>query len=230
MALKDDLISRVDQIFSDRWCQRNGNRIPDADSVRMANDAVIINAAVLYADMSDSTVLVDSRANWFAAEVYKSYLHCASRIIRSEGGEIASYDGDRVMGIFIGDAKCTSATRAALKINFARIHILNESLGKHYPDETYRVHHTVGVDRSELFAAKTGIRGSNDLVWVGTAANHAAKLCSLPNTHPTRITKEVYDFLPDSLKYSNEKPMWKKMTWNDNGRTIYRSTYGWRLK
>jgi len=38
-----------------------------------------------------------------AAEIYKTYLHCAAKIIRSEGGSITSYDGDRIMGIFIGD-------------------------------------------------------------------------------------------------------------------------------
>lgn len=45
----------------------------------------------------------------FAAEIYKSYLHCASKIIRCENGVITAFDGDRVMGIFIGDLKNTSA-------------------------------------------------------------------------------------------------------------------------
>ena len=35
---------------------------------------------------------------------------------------------------------------------------------------------SVGIDTSELFVARTGIRRANDLVWVGRAANHAAKL------------------------------------------------------
>ena len=33
----------------------------------------------------------------------------------------------------------------------------------------------LGIDTSKLFVARTGIRKSNDLVWVGRAANYAAK-------------------------------------------------------
>ena len=45
-----------------------------------------------------------------AAEVYKSYMACAVRIIKDEDGSITAYDGDRVMGIFIGNVKNTTAT------------------------------------------------------------------------------------------------------------------------
>jgi class 3 adenylate cyclase len=51
----------------------------------------------------------------FAAEIYKTFLHCAAKIIRSEDGVITAYDGDRIMAVFIGNAKNTSAVRAALK-------------------------------------------------------------------------------------------------------------------
>jgi len=78
---------------------------------------------------------------------------------------------------------------------------------------------------SPLLVAQTGIRGSKDLVWVGRAANHAAKLSSLPTTFASRITKEVFDRLPTAEKVSNAQPMWEKVTWNDMGRTIYRSNY-----
>lgn len=101
-------------------------------------------------------------------------MHCSAKIIRSEGGEITSLDGDRIMAVFIGDTKNTSAGRAALKINYARISIINPALVAQYPKSNYEVKHTVAVDSSELFIARTGIRGSNDLVWVGKAANHAA--------------------------------------------------------
>jgi len=83
---------------------------------------------VLYADLAESTNLVDAHKAWFAAEVYKSYLHCASKIIRDEGGIITAFDGDRVMAVFIGDLKNTSAARSALKINHAVVNIINPAI------------------------------------------------------------------------------------------------------
>lgn len=228
MSLKDDLISKVALIFSEQWSERNGRNVPTSEDLKHSNDAVKLDGVVLYADMSESTSLVDNKKAFFAAEVYKAYLHCAAKVIRSEGGEITSYDGDRIMAVFIGDSKNTSAARAALKINYTRIKIINPTLKKQYPNSDYEVKHTIGVDRSDLFVARTGIRGSNDLVWVGKAANHAAKLGALSNAYPSRITKEVYDSMHRDMKYSSDgRPMWEQVTWNTMNRTIYRSTW-WR--
>lgn len=226
MSLETELETRVSQIFKEKWTERSGQVVPSPDSIKLTNDAVKISGTILYADMSESTKLVDTYKHSFSAGVYKAYLHCAAKIIRSEGGEITAYDGDRIMAVFIGDYKNSKATRAALKINYARIKIINPSILKSYNTE-YQVNHTVGIDTSDLYVANTGIRGAKDLVWVGKAANHAAKLCGLANTHQTRITAEVYNKLPDSLKVTNGKAMWEPMNWKENGRSIYRSSWRW---
>lgn len=227
MSLKNDLNDNVRSIFSEKWTERDGQVVPSSEELKLSNDAVKLDGVVLYADMSESTNLVDTKKSNFAAEIYKTYLHCAAKIIPSEGGEITSYDGDRIMAVFIGGSKNTSAARTALKINFARIYIINPAIKKQYPKSTYEVKHTIGIDSSNLFITRTGIRGSNDLVWVGKAANHAAKLCSLSNDYPSRITEAVYDSLHADLKFSNGKAIWEKMTWKDMNRTIYRSNW-WR--
>ena len=229
MSLADDLKDAVDNILVSQWIERKGQVVPTAENVQLGNHSVIIDGVVLYADMSESTKLVDSKKATFAAEIYKSYLHCAAKIIRSEGGSIVSYDGDRIMAVFMGEYKNSQATRTAMKINFARIEIINPKIASLYPSSGYEVKHTIGVDASSLFVSRTGIRGSNDLVWVGKAANHAAKLCSLPNDYPSRITGKVFKKLPDNLKISNGTPMWEKVNWNTYSRTIYRSTWWWRV-
>ena len=229
MSLKEDLDAKVKEIFSEQWKERDGQVVPSSEDLKLSNDAVKLDAVVLYADMSESTKLVDSRKAFFAAEIYKAYLYCAAKIIRSDGGEITAYDGDRIMAVFIGNSKNTSAAKAALKINYARIKIINPAIKKQYENEKYEVKHTIGIDSSKLFIARTGIRGSNDLVWVGRAANHAAKLCELTNSYPTRITEDVYDCLNESAKYSNGESMWEKVTWNAMKRIIYRSTWWWSV-
>ena len=126
-------------------------------------------------------------------------LACADRIVRSEGGEITSYDGDRIMAVFIGDAKESVAARTALKINFAVQEIISPAIRNQYPNTHYSLKHVVGIDTSNLFIARTGIRGADDLVWVGRAANCAAKL-SAQRGPATQITTEVYEMLSDNSK------------------------------
>lgn len=231
MSLKDELIDHVGKIFHDPWTERDGRIVPEAEDVILANAAIKLDGAtVLYADMSGSTSLVNNKTWKFAAEIYKSFLYCAARIIASESGTITAYDGDRIMAIYIGSTPNTSAARSALKINYCRIHIITPLLRKQYPSEKYEPKHVVGIDRSPLRAARTGARGANDLVWVGRSANYAAKLTTLPDTHSTWITADVYNKLTDDLKITEGKSMWEQMIWNTmNGMTIYRSTWSYPI-
>lgn len=191
MAIREDIIDKVAEIFRAAWTERDGYVVPEPDSLTLDNDAVNLNGTVLYADMAESTNLVDSKKNSFAAEIYKTFLNCAAKVIRDEDGEITAYDGDRIMAVFLGDGKNDRAARAGLKINNARIEIIDPAIQAQYPKSTYRLKHKVGIDTSSLFVARTGVRGANDLVWVGRAANHAAKLCTFSAEYPTRITSEV---------------------------------------
>ena len=231
MSLVEDYSNEVEEIFKQQWSVREGKKVPESEDLALGNDAVKLDGAVLYADLDDSTNLVDGYKPAFAAEIYKTYLHCAAKVIRSEGGVITSYDGDRIMAVYIGELKNTCAARSALKINYTVTEIINPLLKKYYPATDYRVRQVVGIDTSELFVARTGIRGSNDLVWVGRAANYAAKLSSLSADYPSRLTEAVYKKSNKSAKYSNDgKPMWKEATWNDmDGMRIYRSTWRWRI-
>ena len=227
MALKDDLQADVKKIFADGWTKRNGTVVPDTADIKLGNDGVNITGTVLYADLDGSTNLVDTEIPEFAAEVYKAYLSCAAKIIRSEGGVITAYDGDRIMAIYIGDSKNTNAVRTGLKINYAVQQIVNPALKKQYPSKTYIVKQVVGIDTCSLLVARTGIRGSNDLVWVGHAANHAAKMAALPPTYPTGISSAIYNNMNDSVKTPGGLNRWVSATWN--GKTIYKSNYEWSL-
>lgn len=230
MPLKDELTSEVAAIFCGAWSKRDGTVVPEPEDLKLGNDGVELDATVLYADMDGSTNLVDTYKPDFAAEIYKAYLHSAAKIVKSESGEITAYDGDRIMAVFLGQSKNTSAVRAALKINHCVKNIINPAIKKQYTSTEFALKQTVGVDSSKLLVARTGVRGSNDLVWVGRAANHAAKLTSLGSDFPTWITDTVYDGMNEVAKFSNGKDMWERRSWTAmNNRTIYRSTYWWSL-
>ena len=133
MSLGSDLKSEVLGIFRQAWEERDGNVVPESKDLKLSNDAVKLNGTVLYADMTDSTKLVENYKAYFAAEIYKAFLHCAAKIIRSEDGVITAYDGDRVMAVYIGSSKNTQAVKTALKINYAVKEIINPGIKEAYP-------------------------------------------------------------------------------------------------
>lgn len=232
MALKEDLEEAVSKIVREQWTERDGQVIPDPEDLNLGNDASNLEATIIYADMASSTNLVDSYRPTRAAEVYKAYMVCAAQIIKFHGGAITAYDGDRVMGMFIGDAKNSTATKAAMKINWALINIINPANKRVYGDNAYELAHVIGIDTSRILACRIGVRNDNDIVWVGKAANYAAKLTEINELYPIYITERVFDRLSDESKYGGDpvRLMWEKRSWTKmNDAVIYRSAWWWRL-
>jgi len=226
-----DITDEAALTFRTNWAKREGKIVPNTDSVQLGNDAVEIEAAVLYADIASSTALVSGYKDYFAAEVIKTFLLASCNVIRNNEGEIVSFDGDRVMAIFIGDSKCTNAAKTGLQIRSA-IRELNNCLKTIYTKTNYSIDYAVGIDISELFVIRTGIRGSNDLSWVGTAANIAAKLSEIRSRNEkVFITDKVYGRMSNSSKYGgkNDECMWKDINLNVNGNKIYGSDWYWNF-
>jgi class 3 adenylate cyclase len=229
MSLIEELTERASDIFSSQWDARDGQVVPDPDDVTLGNEAVEFEeAAILYADLSGSTVMVDTKKWTFAAEVYKAYLYAAARIIRDCDGEITAYDGDRIMAVFLGDSKNSNAAITALKINWAVRNILNPEMLKVY-STPFRIKQVTGVDLSRVRAARTGVRGDNDLVWVGSAANHAAKLSSSGIGYSSIVTERCYRRLRKDVKFSGNRPIWTKVTDPSTGQVVYGSSWSWKI-
>ena len=235
MALKEELASDVDSILRLEWSIREGQVVPKTEDVTLAGGAVKLDVTMLYADLADSTELAMNHDKRVAAKVFKSFLSCSSKLIRAAGGEIRSFDGDRVMGVFIGSTKNTSAAKCALKINYAFLKIIKPKLEAKYPSlatGSYKLAHCVGVDTSEVLVIRGGVRNNNDLVWVGRAPNVAAKLSALRESpYYSFVTKEVYDQMHESAKYGGnpKKLMWEARTWKGVAGvpSVYRSSWTW---
>lgn len=227
MAISDDLREQVRTTFKAQWTLRDGTTIPSQDSIKLSNDGVQLDSVtILYADLAESTGMVDKQQAIFAAEVYKNYLYCAAKLIRHFSGTIMAYDGDRIMGVYHGGNKNTDAVKTALAINWAVTQMIPPEL-KAVWNTDFVLRHTIGIDTSKALVARTGVRGDNDLVWVGRAANWAAKLCSLSNATPLWITEEVYEMMNASVKiYTDGRVMWEKKLWTDmNKHPVYCSTW-----
>jgi adenylate cyclase len=237
MALCDDLKTQTNEIVRGTWKRRDGTVVPENPDIGLGNDAVDLEATFLYADLHDSTSLATHHQR-IAAEVFKAYLMGTARIIRSLGGEIRSFDGDRVMGVFIEGPKNSNAAEAGLKISYFFSQILKPAFDDFYKEAFPRgvsLNQSVGIDTSKAMIVRSGIRNNNDLVWVGRAPNIAAKLSGIREVgYSTYITKNVFDVMTDTSKFGGEPKqlMWEARTWSAGNEfgvsSIYRSN--WRRK
>lgn len=234
MSFASDIETEVKRIFKQSWSTTKATVVPEPSSIALEKNEAkeIAVGTVLYADLSGSTNMVQGQSREFAAEVYRAFLFSAAQIIRSEDGVVTAYDGDRVMAVFLGGTPNTNASRCALKINHAVTQVINPAISAQYGSDKYTVKQVVGIDRSPLFVARTGVRGDNDLVWVGRAANYAAKLTELSTNYPTYITGDVFDNLQDAAKYggANKTLMWTELRWIQmNDMRVYGSTWRWSI-
>lgn len=229
MTVADDITANAKTTYGTKWEVRDGTVVPVAKDLKLANDAVRFETAtVLYADLDGSTSLVEKKKWEFSGEVYKTFLYAASRLIRKHDGSIVSYDGDRVMGVFISNSQRNEAVSCALEINYAVKNLIQPELEKNWKTD-FKIRHIVGIDTSSIRAARTGVRGDNDLVWIGNAANLAAKLTALNAEYPIWITKRVHDGLNDAQKLGPAgESIWRKWRWTQhNDDEVWSSIY-WR--
>jgi class 3 adenylate cyclase len=231
MKSLSDLETSVAAIFSTEWTRRNGQDVPKAADVQLENHGVDLDATILYADLVESTGLVRGHKDWFAGEVYKAFLFCACELIKNNDGVITAFDGDRVMAVFLGDSKNSSAAKCALQINYSVLKIINPAIKNQYADTTYQLKQAVGIDTGKVLVARTGVRGDNDLVWVGRSANYAAKLCSVRESgYYSFITADVFSRLSEETKMGGDpkRSMWDKFIWTETGEVAYKSSWHWK--
>lgn len=217
MPLKDELVGRVTELAGKQWTITDGRVVPNTDTGALTfyNSGIRIDACVLYADIHKSTAMVDSLPDTRAAELYKSFLYCAAKIVRSNNGEITAYDGDRIMAIYVGADQADRAIKTAFELYWSVVNVINPAFVNAYSAlMPYTLKHTVGIDKSVLLAAKTGARNDSDIVWVGPAANHASKLNSfdgLDITYPTRISEAVWNAASLGSRFNNGEAMWQEI-------------------
>lgn len=217
-------------VLVNKWKVRSARDVPSIKNLALnGNEAAEFEGTVLYADMDGSTDMVRGYNNRFAAEMYKIYLQTVSEVIRNEGGVVTAYDGDRVMAVFEGDIKDTIAVRAAMRIVYA-VRELNDIIATEYPTVKFRLKHNIGIDTSKLFAVRAGVWGANDIVWVGEAANVAAKLTSVSDdSYPIYITKKVYRALQPEAVYAKGVNMWCHVNGLMFGREVLKTSYQWAM-
>ena len=236
MPLHDDLENDVQGIIGTPWNARTGYKVPSSTDVALAGGAVEIDATFLYADMANSSKMAKELDRRVAAKILKSFLATTARLVRYHDGSIVSFDGDRILGVFMGDSKNTVAAKCGLQIKYVVQQIIRPKFEAKYEsvkDASFTISHGVGIDTGTVLAVRAGARGDNDLIWIGRAPNLAEKMSDLRESpYHTFITATVYNSLHESSRCggTDKKDMWERRTWTflDESIIVYRSSWHWK--
>ena len=129
--------------------------------------------------------------------------------------------------------KNTNAAKCALKMNWVvKEALVPQAKAKFSSLKEFDLTHCAGVSRSEVLVVRGGVRGNNDLVFVGSAPNIAAKLSEIRDgSYRSYIDRKVHQYLHESARYGGTE---KKHMWIKTRRTIagaewelYKSHWQW---
>ena len=182
MGLADKIESQINSFMVGDWTIRRGQNIPDTSDLGLTtSEGVEIPATFLYADLAQSSKFGQNLSNQDAGKIIKSFLYACSALIKEHGGEIKSFDGDRVMGVFFGPLKEERAIRAAFNIHWEVTNVISDKASRwiEWPSDIETVRHATGIATGTALMIRGGVRADNDLAAIGSAPNVAAKLSEI---------------------------------------------------
>lgn len=193
MGLQQEIAERVHDVLSTTWELSEPRDVPRTEEVVLGTGAEVMELAVLYCDVAGSSALVSKFPLAVAARIVKLFLRVSTHVISHYGGSITSFDGDRVMAVFSGEGKECRAVRSALALGALVPQVVQPRLTEFlkerekpqgvppfvWPAEPFQLRHGSGIDTGRVLIVRAGQRIDNDLIWVGRAANLAARLSEI---------------------------------------------------
>lgn len=231
MPTKLELEKLVENTLDIKWNVRDGQVVPSTETITLKDGAVKIDAVFLYADLAQTSYLARVCPWETTAKIIRAYLDCCVRIIKSWGGEIRSFDGDRVMGVFVGNMKNTHASKCAREIFYTVESILGPAALRKFTsfqNNNIKLKNCVGIDVGQARAVRAGIRESNDLIWIGKAPSFAAKLSDIRSYgYCVYLSKASYSALDADAKISNGQNIWTQdhVTFAGVKEEVYKTNY-----
>ena len=237
MSLKDDIEKQVKDYIHSEYNISKSNVVPRRSHLTFGPSAKEMWGRVLFIDLRKSRQILAERNDLVSIRTHKSFLYAVSKCIRSEGGEIRSFNGDSILTFFNGDGidSARRAVRTAMKVKYALEEFVNPQLKKAFGKV---IDFGIGIAQGDILVAKSGISGDEDyqdLIWIGWPVYHAVgygEIVSRPKS--ICISKNVYNSIEEDgdIILSNGKPMWEESEIElKNGTfTVYRTAYRWVVK
>jgi adenylate cyclase len=214
MTLRTEIDGAISTYLSGNYDTWEPRSVPEPEDIKAGNHAAKLTATTLFIDVRQSSDITNAFRLQTAAKMMKAYFAGAVKIVNYKSGKVRSFNGDGMLAIFVGDRRSNNAVEAALTIEGFVIEQLRPRIDRYFKANsaagTLGFAIGCGLDDGDIFAVKVGIRGTNDIAWVGRGTNAAAKLASrLGSPGNIGVTSDVYARLNASNKTAQSgQAMW----------------------
>ncbi|MBM3210343.1 adenylate/guanylate cyclase domain-containing protein [Candidatus Saccharibacteria bacterium] len=236
MSLLIELQSEVNSFTSGNYTTVNKQGIPYPQDIPLGNQAAVLEATTLFVDVRQSSDITNSFRRQTAAKMMKAYFAGAVRIINQNNGQVRSFNGDGMLAIFIGASKDDHAVKAAMQLKYFVNNILEPKFRSYFANNMGALGGAlnfsigIGIDEGTIYAVRVGIKGTNDVAWIGRCTNTSAKLSGVADA--IAITDSVYKKLSNTRIFSNGVHMWSgevRQFFGGVERIIRATTYHWKI-
>jgi class 3 adenylate cyclase len=217
MTLLETLQAKTDEHLAGQYTFTEPREIPLPEDIPLGGKAAKLEATALFIDIRQSTDLAEAFQRQTAAKMMKAYFDGAVRIIGAKGGQVRSFNGDGMLALFIGDSRRNDAVSAAMQVDWFVGQLLRPKLARYFSQNAKALGRALdlkigcGLDDGHIYAVRIGIRGTNDVAWIGRCTNTAAKLSNIAKgASNIMITGQVYSALKGRQKESRGRPMWSE--------------------
>lgn len=216
MGRQEALKTMVDGYLAGDYERTKVRSIPLPKDVPLGKKAAVLEATTLFVDLRQSSDITNTFRRQTAAKMLKAYFHGAVSLVRAHDGEVRSFNGDGILALFMGDSRADDAVRAAMEMKWFIEEILWDKFDRYFTEDSakrgapLKFSVACGIDDGHIYAVKVGMRGTNDVAWVGRSTNTAAKLSNVLNQPATiGITSDAYQLLSDNRKTTSDgRSMW----------------------
>jgi class 3 adenylate cyclase len=241
MGLSDDLNRMVSDYLVGDYETYEPQGVPNPEDIALGNKAAKLSATTLFIDVRQSSDITNAFRRQTAAKMMKSYFDGAVRIINNNEGKVRSFNGDGMLAIFVGGTRSNNAVKAAMQVKWFVLRVLQSKFNRYFENNQAAAGQALafsigcGLDDGEIFAVRVGIRGTNDVAWVGRCTNTSAKLANdASSPQEIAITRAIYQRLNDDRKYASKsgKHMWSDERLLEIGgttRAIRTTSYWWGI-
>ncbi|MFX0095675.1 MAG: adenylate/guanylate cyclase domain-containing protein [Candidatus Hodarchaeota archaeon] len=162
-----------------------------------------LDAAVLYCDISGYTSLTNQTRNETVARILIAFHSSMVRITNHFNGRVFGFAGDRVMSVF-SMADRNSTVDAAISCALSMHSIVRYIIPEEFETRNFKpsLACTIGLDYGRVLMGRFGAGQSKDVVFVGDAANLAAKLQAIASPDKSVVSNTVYDAFPSWITRS----------------------------
>ena len=208
----DKVEAEVKDIFNTDFEFLHSKTVPNVDDTTLTyangdtKKGKEITTCVLFVDIRNSVALNQEAYTKTMGRIYTVFTKSVLRVAAHCGGYVRNIIGDRVMVVFPEENCFQNAVDCAITINHIAKYVINPQIREH------NFTCGIGVDYGKMRCIKVGVEkhgtensDNKNLVWIGSPANMASRLCDNANKEVQlfKVIHTVYEPRFDLLQHQS---------------------------